>query len=148
MLLLLQKTSKCSYLIDLLWGYQGGDLVVLSIPSRLQSSWNSLDSQFEPWFVCICIGTPQCDTNCSTNTCATVKTLKAPMETNSVGCVMERVAMDIMEPLQLSNRNNRYVLVIQDFRWSISWPTLMTSTAIFLDIFTNTWPVETLSNST
>ena len=41
--------------------------------------------------------------------------LKAPMKTYNVGAPLERVALDVMGPLPVSDRGNRYILVIGDY---------------------------------
>ena len=43
------------------------------------------------------------------------QTRRAPLLTSSVGYPMERVAMDIMEPLPVTDRKNRYILVVGDY---------------------------------
>ncbi len=42
------------------------------------------------------------------------KTPRAPMKTFNVGAPMERIALDVMGPLPLSDRGNKYILVIGD----------------------------------
>ena len=41
--------------------------------------------------------------------------LHGPLQTYQVGTVMERVAVDILGPLPLTDRGNRYILVAQDY---------------------------------
>uniref|UniRef100_A0A3B5QVZ8 Gypsy retrotransposon integrase-like protein 1 n=2 Tax=Xiphophorus TaxID=8082 RepID=A0A3B5QVZ8_XIPMA len=52
------------------------------------------------------------------------KTPQAPMGTVQVGAPMERIALDIMGPLNETERGNRYVLVIQDYftKWTEAFP--------------------------
>ncbi|KAL2103789.1 hypothetical protein ACEWY4_000657 [Coilia grayii] len=52
------------------------------------------------------------------------KTPQAPMGTVRVGAPMERVALDIMGPLNETERKNCYVLVIQDYftKWVEAFP--------------------------
>ncbi|CAI5671880.1 unnamed protein product [Oreochromis niloticus] len=52
------------------------------------------------------------------------KTPQAPMGTVRVGAPMERIALDIMGPLNETERRNRYVLVIQDYftKWTEAFP--------------------------
>ena len=50
----------------------------------------------------------------------TQRKLRAPMQTYNVGAPMERVALDILGPLPVSERGNKYVLVIGDYfsKWT------------------------------
>ncbi|KAJ8346760.1 hypothetical protein SKAU_G00281610 [Synaphobranchus kaupii] len=52
------------------------------------------------------------------------KTPQAPMGTVQVGAPMERITLDIMGPLNETERNNCYVLVIQDYftKWVEAFP--------------------------
>ncbi|KAJ3601640.1 hypothetical protein NHX12_032608 [Muraenolepis orangiensis] len=52
------------------------------------------------------------------------KTPQAPMGTVRVGAPMERIALDIMGPLNETDRKNSYVLVVQDYftKWVEAYP--------------------------
>lgn len=52
------------------------------------------------------------------------KTPQAPMGTVKVGAPMERVALDIMGPLNETDQHNRYILVVQDYfsKWVEAYP--------------------------
>ena len=52
------------------------------------------------------------------------KSFKAPMKIYNVGAPMERIALDIMGPLPLSENGNKYVLVIGDYftKWIEAYP--------------------------
>ncbi|XP_036003984.1 LOW QUALITY PROTEIN: uncharacterized protein LOC118566341 [Fundulus heteroclitus] len=52
------------------------------------------------------------------------KTPQAPMGTVQLGAPMECIALDIMGPLNETERGNRYVLVIQDYftKWTEAFP--------------------------
>lgn len=52
------------------------------------------------------------------------KTPQAPMGTVRVGAPMERIALDIMGPLNETERHNSYVLVVQDYftKWVEAYP--------------------------
>ena len=75
-------------------------------------------------------------------------TLRAPMKTYKVDCVMERVAMDKMGPIPLSNRNNKYVLVIQDYFSKLVEAYLLpdqeaeTVAQVFVEQFVSHWGVR------
>ena len=64
--------------------------------------------------------------NCET--CAKKKmpipTNKAQMQSYTVGCPMERVALDILGPLPRTSRGNVYILVVADYftRWTEAYP--------------------------
>lgn len=49
---------------------------------------------------------------------------RAAMQASAVGFPMERVAMDIMGPLPISERGNRYLLVVMDYftKWAEAYP--------------------------
>ena len=48
---------------------------------------------------------------------------RAPLQVYNVGAPMERVAMDILRPLPVSNRGNKYILVVGDYfsKWTESY---------------------------
>uniref|UniRef100_A0A3P8TEZ0 Gypsy retrotransposon integrase-like protein 1 n=1 Tax=Amphiprion percula TaxID=161767 RepID=A0A3P8TEZ0_AMPPE len=52
------------------------------------------------------------------------KTLRAAMGTVRVGAPMERIAVDLMGPLNETERHNRYILVVQDYfsKWVEAYP--------------------------
>ncbi|XP_053714119.1 uncharacterized protein LOC128755017 [Synchiropus splendidus] len=52
------------------------------------------------------------------------KTPQAPMGSVKVGAPMERIAVDVMGPLNETERHNRYVLVVQDYftKWAEAYP--------------------------
>ena len=57
-----------------------------------------------------------CDCN-QCDSCATIKLTKkprAPLQQFPVNCPLERVAMDILGPLQRSHSGNNYILVVAD----------------------------------
>ena len=49
---------------------------------------------------------------------------KAPMQIISCGAPMERIATDILGELPMSNKGNRYILVVSDYftKWTESFP--------------------------
>ena len=49
-----------------------------------------------------------------------LKSNRAPMKVYNVGAPMERIAMDIMGPLPISNRGNKYILCVGDYftKWT------------------------------
>ena len=49
---------------------------------------------------------------------------KGPLQRYTVGIPMERVALDIMGPLPLSDKGNKYLLVIEDYftKWTEAVP--------------------------
>ena len=49
---------------------------------------------------------------------------RSPMKQYNVGAPMERIAVDILGPLPLSNKGNRYLLVATDYftRWPEAYP--------------------------
>ena len=52
------------------------------------------------------------------------KTPLAPLGRVSVGAPMERIAIDLMGPMNETERYNRYILVVQDFftKWVEAYP--------------------------
>uniref|UniRef100_A0A3P9KFW8 Gypsy retrotransposon integrase-like protein 1 n=1 Tax=Oryzias latipes TaxID=8090 RepID=A0A3P9KFW8_ORYLA len=52
------------------------------------------------------------------------KTPQAPMGSVRVGAPMERIAVDVMGPLNETDRHNRYILVVQDYfsKWVEAYP--------------------------
>lgn len=52
------------------------------------------------------------------------KTPRAPMGTVRVGVPMERIAIDLMGPMNETDRYNRYILVVQDYftKWVEAYP--------------------------
>ncbi|XP_026022288.1 uncharacterized protein LOC113021785 [Astatotilapia calliptera] len=69
------------------------------------------------------------------------KTPQAPMGTVRVGAPMERVALDIMGPLNETERRNRYVLVIQDYftKWTEAFPIPDERAATVAEVVASEW---------
>lgn len=69
------------------------------------------------------------------------KTPQAPMGTVRVGALMERVALDIMGPLNETERSNRYVLVIQDYftKWVETFLLSNDQTVTVAEILASKW---------
>lgn len=69
------------------------------------------------------------------------KTPQAPMGTVRVGAPMERVALDIMGPLNETDRHNRYVLVVQDYfsKWVEAYPLPDEQAVTVAEVFTSEW---------
>ncbi|XP_036001790.1 uncharacterized protein LOC118565513 [Fundulus heteroclitus] len=70
-----------------------------------------------------------------------LKTPQAPMGTVRVGAPMERVALDIMGPLNKTERNNRYVLVIQDYftKWVDAFPLPNDKAVTVAEVLASEW---------
>ena len=68
----------------------------------------------------------------------------APMRVYNVGYPGERIAMDICGPFPLTERNNRYILVVADYftKWSEMYP-IPDQTAISVaNVFVNNWVIR------
>ena len=72
---------------------------------RTKVYWCGLRKDVESWCV-------QCDVCASKK--KPNKTPRAPMKTYNVGAPMERIAIDVMGPLPISDRGNKYILVVSD----------------------------------
>nr|XP_061825306.1 uncharacterized protein LOC133612154 [Nerophis lumbriciformis] len=69
------------------------------------------------------------------------KTPQAPMGTVRVGAPMERIALDIMGPLNETERKNRYVLVIQDYftKWVEAFPIPNEQAVTVAEVLASEW---------
>ena len=69
------------------------------------------------------------------------KTPQAPMGTVRVGAPMERIALDIMGPLNETERHNRYVLVIQDYftKWVEAFPLPNEQAVTVAEVLASEW---------
>jgi len=78
---------------------------------RLRYYWPGLTSQTHRWVR----GCHECGAKKNFG-----KKRRAPLQQYSVGTPMERLAMDILGPLPITPRNNRYVLVVSDYftKWT------------------------------
>ena len=67
----------------------------------------------------------------------TPRKMRAPMQPSAVGFPLERMAMNIMGPLPVSERGNRYVLVIMDYftKWAEAFPLLNQEAASVAEMF-------------
>ncbi|KAF7648018.1 hypothetical protein LDENG_00163380 [Lucifuga dentata] len=70
-----------------------------------------------------------------------LKTPQAPMGTVRVGAPMERVALDFMGPLNETERNNRYVLLIQDYftKWVEAFPLPNVQAITVAEVLASEW---------
>uniref|UniRef100_A0AAV2LLM9 Gypsy retrotransposon integrase-like protein 1 n=1 Tax=Knipowitschia caucasica TaxID=637954 RepID=A0AAV2LLM9_KNICA len=96
-------------------GPVGGHFGVECTVARLQSRfyWYHMREDVALW----------CRT-CTDCACRVKKTPRAAMGTVRVGAPMERIALDIMGPLNETDRKNRYILVIQEYftKWTEAFP--------------------------
>ncbi|MGH0121890.1 UNVERIFIED_CONTAM: hypothetical protein FKN15_067186 [Acipenser sinensis] len=69
------------------------------------------------------------------------KTPQALMGTVRVGAPMERIAMDLMGPLNETDRYNRYILVVQDYftKWVEAYPLPDDKAVTVADTLTSEW---------
>ncbi|XP_041668161.1 uncharacterized protein LOC121525978 [Cheilinus undulatus] len=69
------------------------------------------------------------------------KTPQAPMGTVRVGAPVEHIALDIMGPLNETERRNRYVLVIQDYftKWVEAFPLPNDQAVTVADVLASEW---------
>uniref|UniRef100_A0A3Q3IN77 Gypsy retrotransposon integrase-like protein 1 n=1 Tax=Monopterus albus TaxID=43700 RepID=A0A3Q3IN77_MONAL len=70
-----------------------------------------------------------------------LKTPQAPMGTVRVGAPMERVALDIMGPLNETERRNRYVLVVSDYftKWVEAFPLPNDQAVTVAEVLASQW---------
>ena len=82
---------------------------------RRRFYWPGLTRDVEEWC-------KRCD-RCGSRKAIT-PTRRAPLLTSRVGYPMERVAMDVLGPLPVSNRNNKYIVIIGDYytKWVEVFP--------------------------
>lgn len=92
--------------------HRGVSKTLASIKARY--SWPGLTSQVKKW-VRIC---HECGAKKNWG-----KKRRSPLQQYMVGAPMERLAMDILGPLPLTPRGNRYVLVVTDYftKWTESY---------------------------
>lgn len=90
-----------------------GHLGVNKTLSRIRERfyWPGVGSSVKDW----CRKCEQCSARKSPS-----KSYKAPMKIYNVGAPMERVALDIMGPLPVTERGNKYILVVGDYftKWT------------------------------
>lgn len=69
------------------------------------------------------------------------KTLQAPMGTVQVAAPMERVALDIMGPLNETEHHNKYVLVVQDYftKWVEAFPIPNDQAVTVAEVLASEW---------
>ncbi|XP_063050302.1 uncharacterized protein LOC134445147 [Engraulis encrasicolus] len=98
-------------------GPVGGHFGTERMVTRLQTRyyWYQMRADVSLW----CLTCKSCGSKARAR-----KTPQAPMGTVRVGAPMERVALDIMGPLNETERRNSYVLVIQDYftKWVEAFP--------------------------
>ena len=82
-----------------------------------------------------------------------LKKRKAPLQQESVGAPMERVALDVVGPLPETERGNKYILVVGDYfsKWMEAYPipdqTAQTVAEKFVNEFTCRFGVPTVLHS-
>ncbi len=80
---------------------------------------------------------------CTRCTCKArpLKTPQAPMGNVRVGAPMECIALDIMGPLNETERHNRYVLVIQDYfsKWVEAFPCPHDQAVTVVEVLASEW---------
>ena len=87
----------------------GGHLAMTKTLEKIRSRfyWPGQHKDVEDW----CKGCEMCASRKSPS----IQKRQAPLQSNITGCPLQRVAMDILGPLPLASRGNKYVLVVGDY---------------------------------
>lgn len=111
--LLVPELYRADILKSLHDAVTAGHLGVNKTLSRVRERfyWPGIGSYVKDW----CRKCDQCSARKNPS-----KSYKAPMKLYNVGAPMERIALDIMGPLTMTDQGNRYILVIGDYftKWT------------------------------
>lgn len=132
--IVLPRALRSGVLKQMHEGEVGGHFGVERTVARLQTRyfWYQMREDVTLW--------------CSTCTrCASkarpLKKPQAPMGTVGVGAPMERVALDIMGPLNETDRGNKYILVVQDYFTKVveAFPIPNDKAVTVAEVFASQW---------
>ncbi|XP_034549911.1 uncharacterized protein LOC117820296 [Notolabrus celidotus] len=130
----LPRTLQPDIMRQLHEGPVGGHFGVERMVARLQTRyyWYHMREDVALW----CRTCTRCAAKARPN-----KTPQAPMGTVRVGAPMERIALDIMGPLNETERKNCYVLVVQDYfsKWVEAYPLPNDKAVTVAEVLASEW---------